>query len=85
MELEKIDRTTLCISLTDLHYEQVIKTGIVPTGWTNANVTPLNNEGNRDNPNNYCPISALPVLKMIIEYAINSQLRDFLFTDNILT
>ena len=55
-----------------------LKTGIVPSEWKHAKVTPLYIEGNRDDTNNYRPISVLPVVMKIFEAAVNSQLRDFL-------
>ncbi len=39
-----------------------ISTGQFPTAWKHATVTPLFKSGEKDNPNNYRPISILPVL-----------------------
>ncbi len=61
-----------------------LKSGIVPTEWKHAKVSPLFKEGNRDDTNNYRPISVLPVVMKIFESAVNAQLRDFLVQYNIL-
>ena len=43
-----------------------------------AIVTPIHKSGDTENPSNYRPISILPVLSKTIEYAVNSQLTQYL-------
>lgn len=42
-----------------------IQTGVFPEQWKTARVTPLFKKKSRDDPNNYRPISILPVLSQI--------------------
>ena len=62
-----------------------IKTSTVPTEWKVARVNPLHKSGNTTNPDNYLPISILPVLSKIMEKAIHSQLIEYLETNSLIT
>ena len=46
-----------------------LRTGQVPNEWKIAQVLPLHKGGNKDDFNNYRPISILPVLSKILEKA----------------
>ena len=52
--------------------------GIIPNEWKLAKVIPIFKYGDRTDPNNYCPISKLPILSKILERAMHSQLLDHL-------
>ena len=52
--------------------------------WKTALVSPLHKFGPVDNLNNYHPISKLPCLTKILEWLVNSQLKMFWSTFNIL-
>jgi hypothetical protein len=52
--------------------------------WKAAKITPIFKSGNQDLPDNYLPISILPVLSKILEKAVHSQLLDFLESNNLL-
>ncbi len=82
-KLLKIGAHCISQSLTYI-LNMSLKSGIVPTEWKHAKVTPLHKEGNKDDTNNYRPISVLPVVMKIFESAVNIQLRDFLVANNIL-
>ena len=43
-----------------------------------AIVTPIHKAGDVENPNNYRPISIIPILSKTIEHAVNSQLTQYL-------
>ena len=47
-----------------------------------AIVTPLHKSGDKDDADNYRPISVLPVLSKIMEKAVNLQVVDFLESNN---
>ena len=50
-----------------------------PTKWKVGKVTPIyKGQGNRDNKNNYRPITALPILSKQLEKHISDHLCDFL-------
>ena len=49
---------SICVSLTD-SFNYSLKTGIFPSDWKKANVTPIFKKGNRFDVKNYRPISLL--------------------------
>ena len=48
-------------------------------------MTPLFKKGNTDDPNNYRPISILPVTVKIFERVVHFQIVDFLYLSGILS
>ena len=65
--------------------KQSLNYGIFPSKMKIAKVTPVFKTGNRTDPNNYRPISVLPVLSKIIEKFINNKLIKFLLNENLLS
>ena len=61
-----------------------LKTGIVPTAWKKARVAPIYKSDNPISPNNYRPISVLPVCMKIFERAVQKQLVSHLTSHGIL-
>ena len=61
-----------------------IDTGRVPSLWKKAKVIPIHKGGN-SKPENYRPISVLPIFSKIIERAVKSQLLDYLESNNLFT
>ena len=61
-----------------------LQTGVVPNEWKIAKVIPVFKSGDRTDPNNYRPISVLPVLSKILEKAVHSQLMDHLEKFNLI-
>ena len=59
-------------------------TSIIPNEWKIAIVNPLHKSCDRENCDNYRPISILPVISKIMEKAVNSQLIEYLQTNNLL-
>lgn len=47
-----------------------IETGAVPSEWKQAKIVPLFKSGNKDELDNYRPISILPILSKILEKAV---------------
>ena len=62
-----------------------IVTGVFPTIWKHAIVTPLHKDGDVNEPNNYRPISLLPTFSKILEKIVGSQLTLFLESNQILS
>ncbi|XDV21754.1 hypothetical protein PO909_026778 [Leuciscus waleckii] len=56
----------------------------IPKMWKSAMVTPLLKGRDPEDPNNYRPISRLPVLAKVFESLINDQLKQYLSANNIL-
>ena len=63
----------------------VICSGIIPADWKSARVTPIHKEDCKMDPNNYRPISVLPVIAKIFEKAIFNQTYDFLSENKLLS
>lgn len=61
------------------------KTGVMPTEWKIALIKPLHKSGEGANPDNYRPISILPVLSKIMEKAVHNQLSEYLESNNLLS
>ena len=55
----------------------VICSGIIPADWKSFMVTPIHKEDCKMDPNNYRPISVLPVIAKMFEIAIFNQTYDF--------
>ena len=62
-----------------------ISSGIFPLVRKSARVIPLHKGGDRDNLDNYRPISTLPCLAKVLETLVNSQLKSFLSSHSILS
>ena len=62
-----------------------LRTGIVPTICKRARVTPIHKSGNKDDPNNYRPISILPFIGKIIEYFVSQQITDYMEENRLFT
>lgn len=61
-----------------------IKTGIFPDQWKMAKVIPIPKTGNLQDPNNYRPISILPIISKIAERHIFNSLYKYLSKYNLL-
>ena len=62
-----------------------LSTGCVPACWKKKRVTPLFKKGNTDDPNNYRPISILPITMKIFEKVVHCQIVNFLDLSSILS
>ena len=60
-------------------------TGKVPSICKKARVTPLHKSGNKDDVNNYRPISILPFIGKIIEYFVCTQTTDYMEENHLFT
>ena len=60
-------------------------TGSVPSAWKLSRVSPIFKEGDRQDINNYRPISVLPICMKIFEKLVHKQLSHYLDRNNILS
>ena len=73
----------ICIPIRDI-FNQSISQGIFPDDWKRAKVTPLFKEGDRDDLNNYRPISVISVIAKVFERIVYDQLHAYLEEHNII-
>ena len=66
-------------------FQQSLDTGIFPTKFKLANITPLHKKGSRSNRENYRPISLTSILGKCLEHIIASNFMTHLEKQNILT
>ena len=57
-----------------LLFERSLSTGVLPSDWTKARVSPLFKKGDKGDPANYRPISLTCVLCKVMEHIIASNL-----------
>ena len=62
-----------------------IVTGTFPTSWKHALVVPILKTGDVDDPNNFRPLSLLPVISKILEKVVTNQLMYFLESSKLLS
>lgn len=64
---------------------QSLLCGKFPNALKIARVSPMYKAGNKEDPNNYRPISVLPILSKLFERIVNNQLMEYLEENLILT
>ena len=62
-----------------------LKTCAVPEMWKKAKVSPIFKAGNASDPENFRPISILPVLSKILERTVHAQLMSYLESNKLLS
>ena len=63
----------------------ILENGIVPSDWVKSNIIPIyKNKSNKNEPNNYCPITVLSCTGKLFTSIINSRLTFFLEENRIL-
>ncbi|KAJ0176374.1 hypothetical protein K1T71_007553 [Dendrolimus kikuchii] len=62
-----------------------LATGIFPSYWKQANLIPIYKNGLKNTPENYRPISLLPIFSKILEKIVNSRLSKYMETFNIIS
>ena len=73
----------ICIPIGDI-FNQSISQGIFPDDWKCAKVTPPFKQGERDDLNNYPPISVISVIAKVFERIVYDQLYAYLEERNII-
>jgi hypothetical protein len=61
-----------------------ITTGVFPSAWKVARITPLHKTGEKSDKNNYRPISVLPILSKVFERHIYDSTYSFFNDNNVL-
>ena len=62
-----------------------LQTGIIPSDWKVAKVTPIYKSGAKTKTDNYRPISILPILSKILEKAVQLQITEYLEENKLLS
>ena len=83
-KLLKTAAPAISSSLTHIFNTMIIK-GIFPDDLKKARVIPIFKDDKRNNPNNYRPISVLPVVARIFEKIVFDQLYNYLSRNDLLT
>ena len=83
-KLLKITADVVAPSLTCI-FNQSLLTGIYPSDWKLAKVTPIFKNGSKSDLNNYRPISVIPAVAKIFEKIIYNQLYNYLNVNDLLT
>ncbi|RUA05885.1 MAG: hypothetical protein DSY43_03475, partial [Gammaproteobacteria bacterium] len=80
----KVAAPAISPSLTHI-FNHAIISNCFPDDWKVARLLPLHKKGARNAPDNYRPISILPVISKIMERIMYEQLYEYLTTNNILS
>ena len=67
----------ICVRICHI-FNQSISQGKLPEDWKSARVTPLFKQDDRDDVNNYRPISVIPVVVKVFEIIVYEQLYAYL-------
>ncbi len=59
-------------------FNNSLQTSTFPDAWKVAKVTPIFKSGDKNNENNYRPISVLPVISRLFEKIVYNQLYNYL-------
>ena len=66
-------------------YTSIVNTGIFPSQWKRANVTPVHKKNDKQIIGNYRPISLLPVLSKVFEKIIFKHIYNHLISNNLIS
>lgn len=66
-------------------YQVSVDSGSLPSGWVNANITPVFKKGDVHQAENYRPVSLTSVSCKLLEHVICKHLLNHLERNNILT
>ena len=83
-KLLKMAASIVAPSLTAIFTKSII-TGVYPTEWKMARVTPVFKKGVKSNLNNYRPISVIPVVSKVFEKIVYDQLYQYLNDNQLLS
>ena len=83
-KLLKMAAGIIAPSLTAI-FSNSIHTGIYPNEWKSAKVTPISKKGLKSDPNNYRPISVIPIVSKVFEQIVYNQLYHYLNDNKLLS
>ena len=83
-QLLKMAASIVTPSLTAIFTKSII-TGIYPTEWKMARVTPVFKKGEKSDLNNYRPISVIPVVSKVFEKIVYDQPYQYLNDNQLLS
>ena len=83
-KLLKMAASIVAPSLTAI-FTKSITTGIYPTEWKTARVTPVFKKGVKSDLNNYLPIFVIPVVSKVFEKIVYDQLYQYLNDNKLLS
>ena len=83
-KLLKMAASIVTPSLTAIFTKSII-TGIYPTEWKMARVTPVFKKGEKSDLNNYRPISVIPAVSKVFEKIVYDQLYPYLNDNQLLS
>ena len=83
-KLLKMAASIVTPSLTAIFTKSII-TGIYPTEWKMARVTPVFKKGEKSDLNDYRPISVIPVVSKVFEKIVYDQLYQYLNDNQLLS
>ena len=66
-------------------FQNILKTGIFPEQWKEANVTPVHKKKDKQTVTNYRPISLLPIFAKMFERVVFKNLYNYLKQNNLIT
>ena len=59
--------------ILEIIFNHSLITGMVPSDWKMANITPFFKKGERSQPNNYRPISLTSIVSKLFEHTVNNK------------
>ena len=66
-------------------FSRCFSSGIFPTQWKIASVTPVHKKDSKADPSKYRPISLLSIISKVMEAVVNQQLQKFLLKNNLIS
>ena len=66
-------------------FKNIIVSGVFPTVWKSANVTPVHKKERKQVVKNYRPISLLPIFAKVFERILFMQIYNHLISNNLIT
>jgi len=79
----KISAPVISSHLTTI-FNQSIESGIFPSQWKTARITPVFKSGDHSNADNYRPISILPIISKLLERHIHKHIYNFISSHDLL-
>ena len=70
--------------ILSLIFQKSLDTGVVPSDWRTAHVSPINKKGSKYNSENYRPISLPCICCKILKHRVVSSIMNYADTHNIL-